>query len=320
VVKEHCQDLREKIDEYKKKWVDVAKPFLATLVPANIPATVVYPFGGGDLLTALSTYPNATELTAISLEKSGDARLIDSIAKTKLRSELETNRKDIERLFKVAHSKTTNLEIVSSGSLPGELVFDLTALAVHDMEPVSLKYFTFAPDGTLVYLSEDDLKDKKKSGKEAFSNMEIVFKPVGQPGPLRTFRHVSMNLDDKHLKADPSLMKHLEAKGKVAAMTKAASYLLWNKDFSTIRQYLLDHMEWMISDSTGILPAVASKAGFEQLTYGTYEGPFLGDYKNDDADLKKLWKTNPHQDLAFRYGYPDSNHHSHMMVTRRVHN
>ena len=35
-------------------------------------------------------------------------------------------------------------------------------------------------------------------------------------------------------------------------MTKAASYLLWWKEFSLIRNYLLKNMVWMISDSTGI--------------------------------------------------------------------
>src|SRR6266571_32060 len=57
IVDSHCAELREKIDEYKHKWVDVAKPFLATLVPANASSTVIYPFGGGDLLTALATFP-----------------------------------------------------------------------------------------------------------------------------------------------------------------------------------------------------------------------------------------------------------------------
>ena len=40
------------------------------------------------------------------------------------------------------------------------------------------------------------------------------------------------NLDDSHLDADPRVLRHLEAKDKVAVMTKAASFLLWYDDFS----------------------------------------------------------------------------------------
>lgn len=326
----HCKELREKIDEYKKKWVEVAKPFLASVVPANLPTTVVYPFGGGDLLTALATFPAATEITTLSLEKSGDARTIGTIAKGKLKDELETNRKDVIRLFKVAHSKTENLSIVSTGALPGELIFVLVGLVVHDYEPLTLRYFKLLPDGKIEYLTEETLaqiaaaKDKKskaKLGKDLWNNMEISFRLKGQPAaPIKIYRHIAANLDDKHLKADPAPIKHLEAKGKVTAMTKAASYLLAWEDFSTVRNYLLANMEWMISDSTGILPRWAKPAGFEQITYGTFEKApeFASPGHAETEEWKKLWKTNPHQELAFRYGYPDGAHHSHLVITRKA--
>ncbi len=48
VVGRHCSELQHAYDEYKKSWVDVAKPFLAALRPKDLPSTVVYPFGGGD--------------------------------------------------------------------------------------------------------------------------------------------------------------------------------------------------------------------------------------------------------------------------------
>ncbi len=148
-------------------------PVLSTIVPADVPKTVVYPFGGGDLLTALATYPNATEITTISLEKAGDARKIDQIPKGKVKEALETNRKDIERLFKVAHSKTTNLAIVSTGDLPGELLFELVGLVVHDYEPLSVHYFHLGPDGSVVYYADSDLADKTATS-DVF-NVEIVF-------------------------------------------------------------------------------------------------------------------------------------------------
>jgi hypothetical protein len=317
----HCRTMAEHIARYKTRWLDKAKPVLASIVPAGLPDKLVYPFGGGDLVTALATFPSVSEITTLSLEISGDAGKIDTIPAAKLPGVLKVIAENIRRLFAVAHSKTTNLTIISKGDLPGQLIFALVALAVHDMEPVSLKYFHLAPDGAIQYVTDADIQAAKdpKARAALFLDMEIGFRKKGDAAaPVRIYRHISANLDDKHLGADPSVVKHLEAKGKVTAMTKAASFLLWYKDFSIIRDYLLKNMEWMISDATGIQPHTAKAAGFEQITWGRFDGPFLPAGKADGAEMKKLWTDNPAQPLDFRYGYPDNAHHSHLMVTRRI--
>ena len=63
--------------------------------------------------------------------------------------------------------------------------------------------------------------------------------------------------------------------------------------------------------------AYADPAGFEQVTYGDFTGPyFVIDEKNTRAEFVKLWKTQPHRDLPFRFGYPDNAKHNHLMITR----
>ncbi len=331
VVDAHCKELRGLMDDYKAHWVQVAMPFIADLVPKDLPPRVVYPFGGGDLLSALATFPDMPEYTTISLEAAGDARKIDSITPKQLKAELALNRVHLGKLFEKAHSRTINLDLESKSDLPGEIVFTMVALVVHGYEPVALRYFRFNPDGTLHYLDADEIskaeKDKAAKNKsktqaelEIFADMELAFRKKGDASaPLRVLRHVAFNLDDAHMTANPSLEKHLEAKGRVTAMTKAASHFLWSDGFSIIRNYLLTHMVWMISDSTGVPPRYATKAGFVQDTYGIMEWPAaFGTVDNRNAeDLRKLFKANPQKDVPFRYGYPDRDHHGHIVVTRR---
>lgn len=331
----YCKDLLAAYATYKKDWIDVAMPFIAKLVPADVPATVVYPFGGGDTLGAMATYPNATEYTTISLESAADIRKIDNVPQRQLKPELARYLLVLSKYFEKAHSRTDNLDIGTKSVLPGEILFDLVALAIHGYEPVALRYFRFEPDGKIKYVeqAEIDAADaavkagkKKREDVDAllFDNMELLFHKKGDDkAPLKTLRHVAWNLDDDHLKPDPRLVRHLEGKGKVAAMTKAASHLLWSDSFSIIRNYLATHTDWMISDSTGFTPTYAKKMGFVQDTYGsfTWPEPFgLVDNKNAD-DLRKLFLANPHTDLTFRYGYPDNDHkgghHGHIVVTRK---
>lgn len=330
LVDKYCARMQDGIRKYRERWLDRAMPFLADVVPDGLPTVVVYPFGGGDLMTALATYPDLTEITTLSLEPAGDVRAIERIDAKRLAPILSKNADLIRRLFAVSHSKTTNLSITTKAELPGELVFTLVALEVHGFEPVSLRYFKIEPDGALNYLEADALAAidarvaklpdgrRKAAQLASFGNVEIRFRKVSDAtAPLRTFRHISGDLSDGALKKDRRVLAHLESKGRVVAMTKAASFLLWWDTFSLMRKYLLGHMEWMISDATGIPNHHAKKAGFEQITWGRFEGPFLAG-AGDGAPMRRVWQTNPLTPLPFRYGYPDSKGHSHMMVTRRA--
>ncbi len=83
-VDRHCKEMSDTYAAYHKAWADPARKFIGDLRPADAPKTVVYPFGGGDLVSALVVYPDATEITTISLEAPGDVRAIDTIDKAKL--------------------------------------------------------------------------------------------------------------------------------------------------------------------------------------------------------------------------------------------
>jgi len=336
LVDSHCKEMERIYESYRKAWVNKAKPFIANLRPKDVPATVVYPFGGGDLSSALTVFPDATEVTTISLEAAGDIREVDTIDKKRLALDLTTISKTINHLYRAAHSTTKDLQQASHSILPGTIMYALAGMAVHGFEPVQLRYFDIEPDGTLKYLTGKELDERaaeigrpyRTKAKHvlhfwyeqhsAFANVEIQFRPRGdEKAPLRTYRHILANLDDKHMKADDRLIKHLEAKGKVAVMTKAASFLLWWDDFSTIRNYLLANVAWMISDASGIPPRYAGPAGYELIPYGDFAGPyFTQDPINARAEFVKLWKEQPHQDLPFRFGYPDKEKHNHLMVMR----
>ncbi len=63
IVARHCQPLKARMARYRRVYLARAKPFLAALRPSDLPDTVIYPFGGGDLLAALTTYPDARRIT-----------------------------------------------------------------------------------------------------------------------------------------------------------------------------------------------------------------------------------------------------------------
>ncbi|MBV8759215.1 MAG: hypothetical protein JO257_18145 [Deltaproteobacteria bacterium] len=328
-VDKHCAAMQKLYDEWHKTYSEPASAFFATLRPADLPTTVVYPFGGGDLGSALVTYPDARDITTISLEHAGDPTRLAHLKKAQLREALGNFRAAIDGLLTLHDSTTENMLKLESGGIPGQLSFHLTGMTAMGYEPVSLKFFKFEDDGSIHYYTQADIdalapkKAKKIKSKwvdtdfsEAFNNMELTFRKAGDPkAPLIVHRHIAWNLGDKAFKGSP-LEKYLLAKGKVAAMTKAASYLIWDGGFSGIRQYLLDNMVWMASDSTGIPSRYAKKAGFVQTTYGTFTAPFLEEANKEIGDqMVEMWAKQPKRRLPFRYGYPDLDKHVHMMIT-----
>lgn len=332
MIDKHCAALGKSIDAWKRDWLDVAKPFLARVVPSGVPDRVVYPFGGGDLLVALATFPDAAEITTISLEGMGDPRAIDVVRGRALERQLEFLQRMVGEMLHDKWNATTSLNEVANADLPGQLVFALVALAIHGHEPVAVRYFRLEPDGSIHYLTAEDLaaadapakkgrkrKQVNEAQRSTFNDVEIQFRPVGDPaGRVRVYRHIVADLSDPALRRHPALLGHLEAKGKVSAMTKAASHLLWYNSFSRIRNYLLQNMEWMISDATGIPPVFARPAGFTQETWGRFVGSFFHKkVGKQEQSLIDLWEKNPHRELPFRYGYFDKKGANHMMVTRR---
>jgi len=330
VVARHCRWLQPHMEAYRRLYLARARPFFAKAVPAGLPQKVVYPFGGGDLLSALTTYPDAQEITTLSLELAGDPRRIHKMNSRSLDDSLDFIRRTIVGLLAQNDSTSVSLQATQRGDLPGQLTFFLVGLSVHGCEPVSLRYFRIEPDGSLHYFSKEEIAGMEKKlarrrhgqwtppdFSEAFANSELTYRVRGSD-QVRIHRHIAANLRDDYLRRNPAVLKYLERQGRVIAMTKAGSYCLWNPAFSRLRKYLLANMEFMVSDSTGIPPKWANRAGFVQETYGSFHGSYLDASEDYNDQFRELWAKQPHRRLAFRYGYVDSEKACHLLLTRRA--
>jgi hypothetical protein len=332
IVEHHCKAANDRLAKFRALYFDKGRAWFDKVVPSDAPTTVVYPFGGGDLLSALVAFPNATEITTISLELAGDPRRLKTLTPAQVETSLGALRLEIGGLLSVGSNTSENLSSQQQNDLPGQVSSFLLALVAGGYEPVSMRYFTLDDAGDIHYLAQDEIdaldKDAAKSLKHdwkpptfspAFANVEITYRRPGET-QLRVHRHIAWNLANDYLTKHPQLLGHLEQKGSVTVLVKGASYLLWRGDFSRIREYLLDHLAWMLSDSTGIPPKYARPAGMIQETYGDYTGAFLESSQASphDADMIELWHGQKRRALPFRFGYVDKDKQAHLLVTRPV--
>ena len=327
----YCAGQNKRYDHFRSRWAVTASKFVGDLLPPELPEELVYPFGGGDLMAALALFPKAKVITTLSLELAGDPRRLPGLTNAKvLKSSLSAIANASASTLMSNDSLSKNLSATQQGELPGQLSMHLMGLALAGHEPVSVKFFRVEPDGTLHYFSADEVKElegttasnlkaswKAPDFSPAFANVEIQFVPRGQPdAPRRTHRHLAANLANDSL--PPGVLKHLEAKGRVTAMTKAASYLLWREAFSVVRDYLLSHADFMVSDSTGIPPRHWTTRGCTVAAYGTFEKSFLGTWEPYQEELRKTFATA--KKLPMRFGYPDGSpgKHNHLLTASCV--
>lgn len=349
VVEKHCKAINEKLDAFKKQYFEKGRDWFTKVVPADVPKTVVYPFGGGDLISALVAFPDATDITTISLELAGDPRRLKTLSSNAVASSLGGLRAEIGGLISSGSNTSENLSNGQRNELPTQVSSFMLGLVAGGYEPVSMRYFSLDAAGEIHYLDQAeidalDAEAKAKVAKEAkkkaldpeykskshlkadwlspsfslaFSNVEIQYRKIGEQ-TIRTHRHIAWNLGDDYMKKHPELIRHLEKKGSVTVLVKGASYLLWRPDFSRTRGYLLDHLAWMLSDSTGIPPAYAKPAGMIQETYGKFDGAFLEGAQTNKANeaFVELWATQKKRALPFRFGYVDMNKQAHLVVTK----
>jgi hypothetical protein len=323
VLASHCEIIKKAQADYLAQWVSPAHNFFREHVPSDAPKKVVYPFAGGDLSTALTVFPDADEITTLSLEPAGDPRDLSHLSGRELDAALKKVEYELKFLYRVNFSNTINMiDAMREGSLPTQLIFGLSALKIHGYEVVAVRYFRIEPEGQIHYLDDAEVaaapsptKARPQTRNRIFANVEVQFRRPG--GRVQIYRHIQQNLDNDHLKVDPRVLKHLEAKGTIAGMTKAASYLLSWDSFSMMRNYLTGHVAWMVSDATGVAPKWGKPAGYEYETYGGFIGPHIQAGGSIAKDWRVEFESEPKRDIAFRFGYYDKQNANHLIIMRR---
>lgn len=328
-VASHCRAMEAWFSLYREHFISKAAPFFDSVRPAMLPRSVVVPFGGSDLLPALIVYPDAKEITTISLESAGDPRRLVHASPSQLGQALSMFQSNVGYMLCTNDNSNESVRSMDRGAVPNQLAFSLAALRVLGYEPVSLKFFRVEDDGSLHYFTEKEIEALERvrgarlkgswidtDFSVAFRNMELAFRKKGG-GRTIIHRHIAFNLDNGHFKGS-GLRKHLEKKGHISVMIKGASYLPWFDSFSEIRNLLLGQMSCCVSDSTGFLPEHAAAAGFEQITYGKFSGAFLENDGGKGAEsFRALFRSQPYRPLDFRFGYSDTHRLNHLVITRR---
>lgn len=234
IVAAHCERIAAAVATWRSQWLAPARTFFATLRPATLPPTVLYPFGAGDLLTALAVFPQAEQYVTISLEPAAitqrpmsAARRHEWLARWRVRA---------EALLRDSYSTTRGLE--ASG------IVELALLGIA-ANGCAVRGAPIAQDNGLSLAFDCD-------------------------GHARRWRHVTADLAGSR----ESLAAKIRGLGDISVLLKATGFLMWQPRFAALRDVLLERGRWIVGDGSSIHPDDARARGRTATVLGELTPPF----------------------------------------------
>ncbi|MCE0484132.1 MAG: hypothetical protein LV479_07835 [Methylacidiphilales bacterium] len=269
---------------------------------------VFYPFSGPDVLYADTLFPHSKVLLMAGLEPVGtmpdlaqlqrDGRLGSYLAqvKTSLFTILAAS------FFKTKDMKTDFNNQLVDGLIPAIAVF----LAREGYTIDSLRYVTLSRDGTV----------HPRGEASGAPGVQIAcFR--GDRDDMQCVLYFQADLGNDGLHENPGYVNLMHRLGPGITYLKAASYLLYEDYFSTIRNGILDNSLGVVEDDSGIPFRYFNPTQWNVVPYGHYTGPIPLFKEHDQADLADFYARSSPMPLTFGSGYKFTAANSSLIVAKK---
>lgn len=288
------------------EWYDVKEsdlqPISIWTINQNITSpvdtsTVFYPFAGPDFLYAHHFFPFSKDYVLVGLENEGSIVNPSQLHDTLLTKYLYGVRYSMRFINKVGYFVTSQMnKDFAEKYLNGVSHILFFYIARSGFNIISYKHFYLNNKGTPVYISEDEYKPGKITGL----SIEILDTLSQSKKTLQYFR---LNLENSKMSRNGEFYTYINRKGYFNTYIKSGSYILHDRNFSAIRNYILTHSNKILQDDTGIPYSYFSGKIYDVKLYGKYSRT-ISDFKNHfqhkmAEDLER--QNNPA--LPFRIGY-----------------
>lgn len=289
----HAQAMDSQWSRYDKLTLEPMSTWSAKEVSPDFPdgGTVRYLFSGPDILHVLRIYPNAGRIILGGLEPVGVLPDLDRLEGRSTYKALAEVRKALEESLTYSFFKTADMKVdLNRAAFRGTLPVICLYLARADFHIENVDFFTLQTDGSLAPQEDAD-------GANA---VRVMAKSEGRP-PIEVL-YFQSNVADGEIEKS-GFLKFLEAQPAGGAYFKAASYLLHNSYFSTVRNHVLEHSNVVVQDDSGIPLTHFSSSYWDLTHYGSYISPIPLFSKNYQSDLRHAYRSKGVKELPFGTGY-----------------
>jgi hypothetical protein len=274
-------------------------------------ATVFYPFGGPDALTVLTLFPGHTQYVLVGLEPAGTIPQIQRMTRKDLGDELAALRSSLDSVMIRSFFITRQMDRTFRGQVTDGLLPALMVLVARMNQTITgVRWIRIEDDGKVV----ERRPEEKVAGR---SGVEIRFRTGGDPTE-RTLRYFSVNLGNEKLAENAGFQAFVRSSGKMVTYFKATSYMTHRKEFSVIRELVLNNSRAVLQDDSGIPFKFFDPGTWQVQLYGDYTQPYGSFRYLIQKDLQQAYRTpGTAKPLDFKIGYGYSRIPSNLLLARR---
>lgn len=242
--------------------------------------TVVYPFGGPDLLYVMSMFPTSSRYILLGLEPAGNLPDLEHAEPGSVMGSLSR------------HAKSVETELLHGYFITKDMKTDFSNGALQGVTPILL---------TALGLMNADISSIQNTNAGGNPAIEINFTLPGWG--RKSVTYVSGDLSNGGFKGGYQSWLSSVGSGSVGYF-KAASYLMQDAGFTSVRGWVLGNCRAIVQDDSGIPYAALDPQKWNVHLFGNYEAPIEFFAKYAQSDLKAAYNAGgPFTPLTFGSGY-----------------
>jgi hypothetical protein len=270
-------------------------------------SVVFYPFSGPDFLYANAFFPDAKYTVMAGLEPVGSMPDLSALQQSgQLGAYLADVKTSLFTIMAASFFKTKDMKNDLNNQLVDGLMPDLAVfLAREGYDIGSLQYVTLSGSGVI--------HAHEKSGA---TGVQITYFK-GDRDDAHVLLYFQADLGDDGLHSNPGYTQLMHRLSPGITYLKAASYLLYDDYFSSIRDAILAESAGVVEDDSGIPLHFFKPSEWNVSVYGNYTGPIAIFKDKYQPDLTQFYATNPHPPLTFGSGYKFVAANSSLLVARK---
>jgi hypothetical protein len=282
--------------------------------PPMTAGPVFYPFSGPDALMATEYFPNSPVYVFAALEPSGTLPTEESIEKKDMPAYLaamrETMASELGRSFFI----TRQMDQQFRGQVTDGLLLPILQLLVRtDHTVLGFRYVRLDEQGQVI----DRTLDYHATTRYGNKGVQIEFRTDSDQS-LHQLYYFSVNLADDRLTENKPFQTYVQSLKGATTMFKSTSYMLHRKEFSLIRNMVLENSAAILQDDSGIPYKLFGNDLWKVQLYGDYDHPY-GSFKYmEQVDLKKAYKQPGIKPLPMHVGYGYRKITSNLLLAKRV--
>lgn len=277
-----------------KAWADTV------VAPAAESTALFYPFAGADFLHVDPLFKNVDRYVLVGLEPVGTV-IADTGNKRVLKAHADKIYKSLYFSNRLGFFRTLSMRAeLNQKELNGALPLLLFYIRRYGYSISTLEHFDLDSAGDAV------ITDPEKA-----IGVKIKFHDF--KGKVRELDYFRFDLSDSGLERDDRLLKYVNKIEPYGVFLKAASYLMHNSSFSTIRSTIINNARYVLQDDSGIPLYSFEENAWKRQLWGKYTRTislFRGRYQ---SSLAAAYRSSPPLPLNFYIGYNITHRECNMM-------